>query len=107
MWIAPSGVSSGVDDGLVVLNATPVDGVLSVAQIGPAGEIAITGLESIQIGASGFSVIPIPAGISNGEVVLRATVPVVVQRMLNRGHDLAGRSAVLALPVIPSPEVAE
>jgi hypothetical protein len=25
--------------------------------------------------------------------------------MLLRGHDLAGRSAVLALPTIPSPEV--
>jgi hypothetical protein len=25
--------------------------------------------------------------------------------MLLRGHDLSGRSAVLALPTIPSPEV--
>ena len=107
VWIAPSGVSGGINDGLVVLNATPVDGYLSVAQVGPAGEIPISGLESVQIGASAFSVIPIPDGISNGEVVVRASIPVVVQRLLNRGHDLAGRSAVLALPVVPSPEVSE
>lgn len=105
MWIAPSGVSSGIDDALVVANATPVDGVISVAQIGPAGEIPIAGLESISIGASGIVVVPVAEGVSSGEVVIRATVPVVVQRMLNRGHELAGRSAVLALPVVPSPEV--
>jgi hypothetical protein len=105
VWVAPSGVSSGIDDSLVVLNATPLDGTVTVAQIGPAGEVPIVGLESMVLPASGLVVIPVPAGVSSGEVVIRATVPVVVQRMLLRGHDLIGRSAVLAIPTIPSPEV--
>jgi hypothetical protein len=105
VWVAPSGVSGGIDDSLVVLNATPLDGTVTVSQIGPAGEVPIAGLESIALPASGLVSIPVPAGISNGEVVIRATVPVVVQRMLLRGHDLIGRSAVLAIPTIPSPEV--
>jgi hypothetical protein len=105
VWVAPSGISSGIDDALLVLNATPVDSVVTVSQIGPAGEVVITGLESVVLPASGLISIPVPVGISNGEVVVRATVPVVVQRMLLRGHDLIGRSAVLALPTIPSPEV--
>jgi hypothetical protein len=105
VWVAPSGVSSGIDDSLVVLNATPLDGMVTVSQIGPAGEVPIAGLESIALPASGLVSIPVPAGVSSGEVVIRATIPVVVQRMLLRGHDLIGRSAVLAIPTIPSPEV--
>lgn len=105
VWVAPSGVSSGIDDSLVVLNATPIDGTVTVSQIGPAGEVPIAGLESIVLPASGLVSIPVPVGVSSGEVVIRATIPVVVQRMLLRGHDLIGRSAVLAIPTIPSPEV--
>jgi hypothetical protein len=105
VWVAPSGVSSGIDDAMLILNATPVEGTFTVSQIGPAGEVAIAGLESILLPASGLVSIPVPAGIPNGEIVVRATVPVVVQRMLLRGHDLTGRSAVLALPTVPSPEV--
>ena len=105
MWIAPSGVSSGIDDSIVVLNATPIDGTVVVSQIGPAGEVPIAGLESIVLPASGLVSIPVPAGVSSGEIVIRASLPVVAQRMLMRGHDLSGRSAVLALPTIPSPEV--
>ena len=105
VWVAPSGVSSGIDDAMLILNATPIEGTVTVSQIGPAGEVAIAGLESVLLPASGLVSIPVPAGISNGEIVVRATVPVVVQRMLLRGHELTGRSAVLALPTIPSPEV--
>lgn len=105
VWVAPSGASSGIDDAMLILNATPIEGMVTVSQIGPAGEVAIAGLESVLLPASGLVSIPVPAGISNGEFVVRATVPVVVQRMLLRGHELTGRSAVLALPTIPSPEV--
>jgi len=105
VWVAPSGVSSGIDDAMLILNATPIEGTVTVSQIGPAGEVTIAGLESVLLPASGLVSIPVPAGISNGEIVVRATVPVVVQRMLLRGHELTGRSAVLALPTIPSPEV--
>jgi hypothetical protein len=105
VWVAPSGVSSGIDDAMLVLNVTPVEGTVTVSQIGPAGEVVIAGLESVLLPASGLVSIPVPAGISNGEIVVRATLPVVVQRMLLRGHELIGRSAVLALPTIPSPEV--
>jgi len=105
VWVAPSGVSSGIDDAMLILNATPIEGTVTVSQIGPAGEVPIAGLESVLLPASSLVSIPVPAGISNGEIVVRATVPVVVQRMLLRGHELTGRSAVLALPTIPSPEV--
>jgi hypothetical protein len=105
VWVAPSGVSSGIDDAMLILNATPVEGTFTVSQIGPAGEVAIAGLESVLLPASGLISIPVPAGIPSGEIVVRSTIPVVVQRMLLRGHDLTGRSAVLALPTVPSPEV--
>jgi hypothetical protein len=106
VWCAPSGVSSGIEDSIVILNATPVEGTVTISQVGPAGEVVIAGLESVVLPASGLVSIPVPAGVSNGEVIIRATIPVVAQRMLLRGHDLIGRSAVLALPTVPSPEAA-
>ena len=102
-WSAPSGVSSGIDDALVVLNATPAESIVSVSQVGPAGSVALPGLESVVLSAGGLAVIAIPAGLPEGEIIVRATAPVVVQRMLLRGRDLPGRSAVLAIPTLPSP----
>jgi hypothetical protein len=103
IWSAPSGVSSGIEDALIVFNATPAESVVSVSQVGPAGSVALPGLESVVLSAGGLAVIAIPAGIPEGEIIVRATSPVVVQRMLLRGHDLPGRSAVLAIPTLPSP----
>jgi hypothetical protein len=60
VWVAPSGVSSGIEDSLVVLNATPLDGTVTVSQIGPAGEVPIAGLEAVALPASGLVSIPIP-----------------------------------------------
>ena len=103
IWSAPSGVSSGIGDALIVFNATPAESVVSVSQVGPAGSVALPGLESVVLSAGGLTVVAIPAGISEGEIIVQASSPVVVQRKLLRGHDLPGRSAVLAIPTLPSP----
>jgi hypothetical protein len=105
VWSAPSGVSAGLVDSLVVLNATPVEGFVTVSQVGPAGTVALSGLESISVPASGVVVVAVPAGLPQSEIVIQSTVQVVVQRMLSRGNDLVGRAAVLALPHLPSPDV--
>jgi len=105
VWSAPSGVSAGLVDSLVVLNATPVEGFVTVSQVGPAGTVALSGLESIPVPASGVVVVAVPAGLPQSEIVIQSTVQVVVQRLLSRGNDLVGRAAVLALPHLPSPDV--
>ena len=107
VWSAPSGVSAGLVDSLVVLNATPVEGFVTVSQVGPAGIVALSGLESVPVPASGVVVIAVPAGLPQSEIVIQSTVQVVVQRLLSRGNDLVGRAAVLALPHLPSPDVSK
>ncbi len=104
-WIVPSGTTAGLEDSIVVLNTTSDPATVTVQSIGPAGAVAISGLENIVIAESGLTLISVPNGLPVGQLILRATTPVIVQRLLARGHDLPGRSAVMAIPVVPSPIV--
>lgn len=101
VWVAPAGVTPGLEDGLVVLNTTPSEASLVIEQVGPAGLVPITGLESIVIGSGSLAVIAIPPSLSSAQVVVRADQPIVVQRMLSRGGELVGRTTALAMPVLP------
>lgn len=102
-WVAASGTTAGLEDTIVVLNTTSNEATISVQSVGPAGAVALSGLEAIAVPASGLVLITVPIGLPSGELIFRATSPVIVQRLLSRGHELNGRSAVMALPVIPSP----
>ncbi len=102
-WVAVSGTTSGLEGTIVVLNTTSDAATASVQSVGPAGAVAVSGLESIAIPESGLVLITVPFGFPVGELIIRATSPVIIQRLLTRGHDLFGRSAVMALPIIPSP----
>ena len=103
-WVAPSGVTPGLEDGLIVLNTTPSEASLVVEQVGPAGLIPVTGLESIVIGPGSFTVVAIPPSLTAAQVVVRSDQPIVVQRMLSRGGELVGRTTALAMPVLPMVE---
>jgi hypothetical protein len=98
VWSAPSGFTPGLPDSLVVLNATPNDTTVSIEQVGPAGAVPIVGFESVAVPAAGVVVIATPAGLPQGEFILRSGEPVVVQRMLTRGGDLVGRTTALGFP---------
>ena len=102
-WFAPSGVTAGLEGAVVVLNTTANAASISVQSVGPAGAVALTGLESVAIPGSGMATITVPVGLPEGEIIFRATEPVIVQRLLSRGHDLSGRVAVHALPLVPMP----
>ena len=101
VWVAPSGVTPGLEDGLVVLNTTPSEASLFVEQVGPAGLVPVPGLESIVIAPGSLAVVAIPPSLSMAQVVVRSDQPVVVQRMLSRGGELVGRTTALAMPVLP------
>lgn len=96
-WSAPSGVTAS-DDALQVMNTTSQEATVSVLQVGPAGAVVLGGLESLVLPAGGVLSIGVPPGLPDAQIIVQATVAVVVQRLLLRGHDLFGRSAVLALP---------
>jgi hypothetical protein len=60
--------------------------------------VAIVGFESITVPAAGIVVIATPPGLPQAEFIVRASEPVVVQRMLSRGGELVGRTTALGLP---------
>lgn len=105
-WSAPSGLTPGLSDALLVLNVTPLEATFSVEQVGPAGSVALGGLESVALPPGALVVVAAPAGLPAGEVVVRATQPVVVQRLLTRGDGMPGRAAALMLPHLPTPSAA-
>ena len=105
-WSAPSGVTAS-DDALQVMNTTAQEATVSVLQVGPAGAVVLGGLEALVLPAGGVLSIGVPPGLPDAQIIVQATTTVVVQRLLLRGHDLFGRSAVLALPHLPSPQVVE
>lgn len=98
VWSAPGGFTSGLPDSLVILNTTPDEATVSIEQVGPAGAVPIAGFESIVVPAAGIAVIATPPGLPQAEFIVRASEPVVVQRMLTRGDSLVGRTTALALP---------
>jgi hypothetical protein len=51
------------------------------------------------LGAASLISLDVPDGVSDGEVVITASVPVAVQRRTTRGHGLIGFGMVGALPV--------
>ena len=104
-WSAPSGVTPGFEDAIVVVNATPTEATITVAQVGPAGAVAIAGLESVTLPGGGTALLAVPIGATAGEVIVTATQPVAVQRLLTRGHGLVGRAAAPMLPYLPMPSV--
>jgi hypothetical protein len=71
-----------------------------MSAIGPGGEFTYPGFEALAIGAAGVVNLGVPEGAIAGEVIIRSDVPIVVQRRMDRGHDLVGFSLVSALPVL-------
>lgn len=102
-WSAPSGVTPGLAESLIVLNATPNVASVRIALVGPAGAVPIPGLEAIELSAGGVIALAIPEGLPVAELIVESSEPVVVQRSLSRGGTLVGRTSALALPYLPSP----
>jgi len=99
LWRVPSGLARGARNALTILNTTAEAGTFTIAAVGPGGEVALPGAEDLAVGPAGLVLLDVPDGAANGEVVIRATVPVVVQRRTARGHGLPGFGIVGALPV--------
>lgn len=98
LWRVPSGLTPGLVGAMTVVNTSGEEGTITVSAIGPAGEFEVPGLSGLRIGPGGLVSIDMPADGTEGQLILRASVPVVVQRRLSRGHGLVGYSAALALP---------
>jgi hypothetical protein len=99
-WRIPSGLAKGARSAITILNTTAVDGTFTVSAVGPGGEVALPALVDMPLGAASLRGLDVPEGLTDGEVVITATVPIVVQRRTTRGHGLVGFGIVGALPVV-------
>jgi hypothetical protein len=99
-WRIPSGLAKGARSALTILNSTSVDGTFTVSTMGPGGLVALPSLTDVPLGSAALIGLDVPEGVTSGEVVVTASVPIVVQRRTSRGHGLVGFGIVGALPVV-------
>jgi hypothetical protein len=98
-WRIPSGLGKGARNAISILNTTAVDGTFTVSAVGPGGVRELPGFIDVPLGAASLVSLDVPDGVSDGEVIITASVPVAVQRRTTRGHGLIGFGIVGALPV--------
>jgi hypothetical protein len=100
-WNVPGGLAKGALTALSILNTTALDGTFTVAAIGPGGKVNLPTLTDVALTAAALVGLNVPEGVNDAEIVITATVPIVVQRRTTRGHGLVGFGIVGALPVVP------
>jgi hypothetical protein len=98
-WRIPAGLGKGARNAISILNTTATEGTFTVSAVGPGGVLDLPGFVDVPLGAASLISLDVPDGVSDGEVVITATVPVAVQRRTTRGHGLIGFGMVGALPV--------
>jgi hypothetical protein len=99
-WSMAVGAEVATEEALLVMNLSYNDAVVTVNALGPGGEVPVPGLEAVTVPAGSIVALSIPAdaGSLGKPLIVVADQPVIVQRLLPRGHELEGRSASLALP---------
>jgi hypothetical protein len=98
-WYVPVGVDAPLEQVLVVYNPFNTDTTITVNAIGPGGEVAVPGSDSLPLPASAILTIDLTdASVVNRPLVVAAGQGVFVERLLPRGGSLAGRSESWALP---------
>lgn len=98
VWYLPVGVPFALERSLQVLNATALDGLVTVSAIEPAGPAPLPGLTDIALAPSGVVTIDLPEEAVDRPLVVTSDVQVVVERLLPRAEELRGRSVSLAVP---------
>lgn len=98
-WRIPAGLGKGARNAISILNTTATEGTFTVSAVGPGGVLDLPGFVNVPLGAASLISLDVPDGVSDGEVVITASVPVAVQRRTTRGHGLIGFGMVGALPV--------
>lgn len=99
-WSMAVGTSMAVPDVLRILNATGLDGTVTVKSIGPGGETPITGLTDLALAPNGLLSVDfsnVDRAILGRPLVVEATQNILVERLLPRAEGLRGRSGSFPL----------
>lgn len=99
-WSMAYGSAVVAKEFLIVMNLDFEPGLVTVKALGPTGEVAVPGLEAVELPGAGVVAIPLPddPAVLDAALVVESGRRIVVQRSLPRGLGLRGRSSALALP---------
>jgi hypothetical protein len=81
---------------IAIVNVTGTRTQFAVTSFGPAGEVAITGLEAIALAPGACVIVTIPDPAPTGPVRVSAGVNVIVEYVSSRGAGRIGYSVALA-----------
>jgi len=98
-WHIGVGPDEPTEDALIVYNVDFEQASITIEAVGPGGPAPIPSLTDIQLAPGAVMTIDLVAPDALGqELIVRATNRVFIERSLDRGGDLAGRSGSWALP---------
>jgi hypothetical protein len=100
-WTLAIGPGEATEDGLVVFNTTSADATVTVQAVTADGVVTVESLSELALPGGAILTIPLtdPA-VLDGQLVIRSTAPVFVERSLPRELGAQGRSASWAVPVV-------
>ncbi len=86
---------------LVIMNSAGLPTTASVKAIGPAGAVAVPGLEAVPVPAGGSATITVPETVGGFPLLIEGAQPIVVEwRARVQGADRVSRVDALGFPVI-------
>jgi hypothetical protein len=99
-WTLAVGPGEPTQDALVVYNSTSQPATVTVQAVTTSGPQNVPGLAEVPLPAAGLITIPLtdPSAI-DAQLIVRATVPVFVERSLPREPGAQGRTTTWAVPV--------
>lgn len=97
-WTAPSGAAVNVDDSLRIFNPGANPATLAVTYLGPAGEVAVIGYESVSLAPGASTSVALSDVTQAVTVTVVSSEPVVVARRVSRGvkQPLLGAAPLVA-----------
>lgn len=102
-WHIGIGPEQPTEEALIVYNVDQEQATVTVEAVGPRGPVAIPSLTDIALGPGAVITIDLVEPDTLGqELIVSASNRVFIERSLNRGDDLSGRSGSWALPAYDS-----
>ena len=102
-WHVGIGPETPTEGALVIYNVDNVEGAVTIRAVGPAGPTPVPSLTDVAIGPGEVLTVDLTdPDVLDRELIVETTNRVFVERLLERGNGVTGRSGSWALPASDS-----